>query len=166
MIFTIWDKGQDRLHNFLQEINSFHPSIKFSAEYSTNSVPFLDTEVILRDGTIHTDLYTKPTDTHQFLLPNSCHPKHCTTSIPYSQWLRIRRMCSQEDCYLRRTAELKTHLLARDYEELKIDLQIQRVFKISHEQALQPSRHKAPIERVPLVTTYHPAFTRLAHMTR
>ena len=52
-------------------------------------VSFLDTTVIL-DGTIlHTDLYTKPTDTHQYFLPSSCHPGHCTNSIPYSQALRL-----------------------------------------------------------------------------
>jgi hypothetical protein len=30
------------------------------------------------------DIYNKPTDEHQYLSPQSCHPKHFTKSIPYS----------------------------------------------------------------------------------
>jgi hypothetical protein len=36
------------------------------------------------------------TDKHQYLSPQSCHPNHCTKSIPYSQALRIKRICSNE----------------------------------------------------------------------
>ena len=63
-IFVIWDKGRVLLVDFLSQINAFHPSIKFTTEVSTDRVSFLDTMVILDGNTIHTDLYTKPTDTH------------------------------------------------------------------------------------------------------
>ena len=33
--------------------------------------------IIRNSDTISVDLYTKPTDSHQYLLPTSCHPKHC-----------------------------------------------------------------------------------------
>ncbi len=59
--------GQESLDNFLDQINEFHNTIKFTAEYSTERISFLDTTVILYGNTIHTDLYTKPTDTHQYL---------------------------------------------------------------------------------------------------
>ena len=32
-----------------------------------------------------TDLYVKPTDTHQFLDPSSSHLYHCKKGVPYSQ---------------------------------------------------------------------------------
>ena len=87
-VFAIWDKGQDELENFLQQINTFHHTIKFTAEWSTDRVSFLDTTVILDAGIIHTNFYTKPTDTHQYLSPESCHPP-----LPApSQSLRIQRM--------------------------------------------------------------------------
>ena len=43
-------------------------------------------------GVLSTDLYVKPTDTHQFLLSSSCHPRHVMNSGVYSQALRIKRM--------------------------------------------------------------------------
>lgn len=109
-IFAIWEHGQETLDTFLQEINLFHPTILFTAEYSTEQIMFLDTVVILDGNTIHTDLYTK-TDTHQYLSPESCHPRYCTTAIPYSQSLRLRRICSKTKDFEEKTIELKEHLL-------------------------------------------------------
>ncbi len=98
-IFAFWNDGEERLQEFLEEINSFHLSIKFTAEWSREKISFMDTTVILDGNNIHTDLYTKPTDTHQYLSPRSCHPRHCTSSIPYSQSFRLRRICSRDETF-------------------------------------------------------------------
>ena len=42
-IFAIREHGQGSLETFLQQINLFHPTIKFTAETSTERVTFLDT---------------------------------------------------------------------------------------------------------------------------
>ena len=75
-IFAVWDKGQDKLNVFLRKTNEFHHSIKFTAGFSMDRVRFLDTTVTLEGDTIWTDLYTKPTNTHQYLSLDSCHPKN------------------------------------------------------------------------------------------
>ena len=165
-IFAIWQHGQEALEIFLRDINSFHPTIKFTAEYSRERVHFLDTTVILDDRNIHTDLYTKPTDTHQYLSPRSCHPAHCTTSIPFSQSLRIRRICSRREDFVRRAADLKTHLLARGYQKTTVDLQIQRAANIPCHNTLQPHPPTPPPNRVPLVVTYHPNLASLSKITK
>ena len=56
-IFAIWKHGRETLKQFLQEINLFHQTIKFTAEYSEDRVNFLDTTAILDGTTIHTRLY-------------------------------------------------------------------------------------------------------------
>ena len=52
------------------------------------------------------DLYTKPTNTHQYLHRQSCDSHHCNATIAYSQALRLRRICSLDEDYLRRVEEL------------------------------------------------------------
>jgi hypothetical protein len=37
----------------------------------------LDTTTTVKEGNMTTDLYSKPTDKHQYLSPISCHPKYC-----------------------------------------------------------------------------------------
>ena len=165
-IFTIWDKGQDLLDSFLQHINHFHPTIEFTAETSTDKVSFLDVTVILEGNTIQTDLYTKPTDTHQYLSPESCHPRHCTTLIPYSQSLRIRRICSREDDFTRRLQELKSHLIDCGYNESMVDSQFKRTLEIQRHTTLQPPQQRPTLNRVPFVTTFHPSLSTLTKSLR
>ena len=47
-------------------------------------------------GVLSTDLFCKPTDTHQYLHKSSCHPRHTKKAIPYGQALRFRRIYSDE----------------------------------------------------------------------
>ena len=68
--FFIWEHGEESLEKFLNKLNTFHPTIKFTAEYSKETINFLDVNVRLVEGELMTDLFVKPTDTHQFLDPN------------------------------------------------------------------------------------------------
>ena len=46
-IFTIWSHGEAALKRFLEYLNHAHPTIKFTAEWSHESVSLLDTRVPL-----------------------------------------------------------------------------------------------------------------------
>ena len=91
----------------------FHPAIKFSKVV----VNFLDLNIKLIDGELKTDLFVKPTDTHQFLDPTSSHPYHCKKGIPYSQALRLNRICSDNENFDKRCNDLEKWLMERGYYE-------------------------------------------------
>jgi hypothetical protein len=95
-IFVIWQHGRDELTKFILHLNTCHTSFKFTHETSESKVNFLDTTVCkTADGDLYTTLYSKPTDAHMYLHYTSSHPKHCKTGLPYSQFLRIRRICTK-----------------------------------------------------------------------
>jgi len=75
-IFMIWTGNEDELREFIEHLNNLHPKIKFTSEQSSHSVAFLDTTISIKDGKISTDLFVKPTDTHQ-----SCSSAHLATHI-------------------------------------------------------------------------------------
>ena len=81
-IFLIWEHGEESLKLLLEKINNIHPTTKFTADWSYSSVNFLDVKVIMKDAKIITDMYVKPTDTHQYLDSSSCHPYHCKKKYP------------------------------------------------------------------------------------
>jgi hypothetical protein len=62
-----WTQSDEELQNFLSRANNLHPSIKFTHEISNTSISFLDTSSSLSEGELSTDLYSKPTDTNQYL---------------------------------------------------------------------------------------------------
>ena len=130
-IFMIWTHSLDDLQTFTTYLNNIHPTIKFTSNHSFTSIPFLDVSVSLCNGTVTTDLCTKPTDKHQYLLQSSCHPKHTKRAIPFSLALRLRRICSSDDTFTLRTNELKTYLNKRGYNLSFLNQEIGRVNDIT-----------------------------------
>ena len=114
-IFLIWQHTEIELDAYAAYLNNCLPTIKFTVEKSKNSVCFLDTIVKIVDNIIETDLYSKPTDAHNYLLYKSAHPKNCKDSIPYSQFLRIRRICTKITDYDKHVIEYCTHFQRRGY---------------------------------------------------
>ena len=101
-IFYIWEHGEDKLTKWLEHLNNFHKTIKFTNEWSHTKINFLDTTVKVNiDNELYTDLYVKPTDTNSYLNYNSAHPPNCKNSLPYSQFLRIKHICTEDSDYLR-----------------------------------------------------------------
>ena len=67
-MFFIWNESEEKLEQLLENLNNFHPNLKFTSEKSKKSVSFLDVTVSLIDQHLETDLYYKLTDCHQFLI--------------------------------------------------------------------------------------------------
>ena len=170
-IFFIWTHGEDRLKLFIDHLNSSHDTIKFTSEHSTESISFLDVTVKVGEGgVLMTDLFCKPTDTHQFLHKKSCHPWHTKKAIPYSQALRYRRICSDDRQFKEHVGKLAGWLKDRGYEESLVNQQIDRVRRLDRETLLENAGNRKTnegrAERVPLVATYHPALNGLGNIAR
>ena len=164
-VFMIWTAGEEQLQGFLQWINQYHDTIKFTWDWSRKTVNYLDVQIINNNGVIETDLYTKPTDKHQYLFHTSCHPKGCKTGIPYAQALRLRRICSTPAAFEKRAADLTKYVVYRGYQEKFVRDQINRARVLEREELLAP-RPKATNNRIPFVVTYHPGLPNIGGILR
>ncbi len=113
-IFCIFQGTEQELLEFIEFLNSKSPP-KFTYEYSRHSVNFLDTTIYVENRKIQTTLFVKETDSHSYLAFDSCHPKHNITSIPYSQLLRVKRICSTWTEFFRHSFSLILHFSLRGY---------------------------------------------------
>ena len=106
-IFMLWQHGKKELKKILEFLNCYHPTIKFTADYSREETHFLDVSVRKINNQLVTHIYIKPTDTHQYLHASSCHVYHSKKSILYSKALRLNRICSENSSYDKRCNELE-----------------------------------------------------------
>ena len=105
----------------------FHPNLSFTYETSKERVKFLYLTLSIRNGAISTDLYIRPTDGHKSLHCKSSHPEHIKNSIPYSQVLKLSRICSSEKDFKGHIDRMKGWFLARDYPKNVVNEQTNKV---------------------------------------
>ena len=113
--------------------NIYQDKIKFTANYDREKMVFLDTEVTLCEATVNNErgfylipqMYSKNTDTHQYLHPSSCHSHHIAKNLPMSIINRIRRSCSDkvdnDEIFRETMIEYKAYMLKLGYDEELID---------------------------------------------
>lgn len=119
-------------------MNELNPDIKFTADESLNRISFLDIVLTKQDEVIMTDVYYKPTDTHQYLHFNSCHPRHTKRAIPYNLSRRICTIVNDESVKIQRLQELKKYLKKQSYPDKIIDDAIEKTMKLDRKKLLNP----------------------------
>lgn len=93
-IFGIWTHSEEQLLAFINHINSLNPNIKTSLTYNFNHINFLDCTIYKLNNKLATKLYSKPTDNHKLLHPQSFHPSHTFKGIIKAQILRYIKISS------------------------------------------------------------------------
>ncbi|XP_063415986.1 uncharacterized protein LOC134697633 [Mytilus trossulus] len=161
-----WNDTAEHLQDFLDHCNQFHHSIKFTSEFSSEKIAFLDTTTFVKNGIMTTDLHTKKTDKHQFLSPKSCHPKHCSRSIPYSQAIRLKRICSSESKLNYRLGQLKTQLKSRGYKTKNITDAFDKAKEKDRASLMEYKNKATRADRIPFVVTFHPDLTNISSSIR
>ena len=115
---------------FFNLLDSLHPSIKITMDKSRTRLSFLATLLTNENGNLLIDIYYKLTDSKQYLLYASCHPKHTRNNIPYNLARRLKMIISKDSTLLVRLEKLKTFLLKQKYPSSLIDDSIMSIAKI------------------------------------
>ena len=161
-IFFVWTYGQDELDKFVTYLNNCHETIKFTLEVSYLTIDFLDITILNnKDSTVSTNLYCKPTDSHNYLLYSSEHPRHLLNGIPYSQFVRIKRLCSKLEDFRLNALMLTTHFIRRGYPKHLVLEALERTDHLDRDDLLNKETLKKPIDPNPTqkfycVTTHNP----------
>ena len=116
-IFYLWAGTIEKLKEFLEFLNAFHPSIKFTMDYSPYQINYLDVLITKDESgkTLRTSSYAKPTDTRQYLHAQSCNGSVNEKPLPDSQAVRMKRMFSEEEDLHHKQGDLESWLVNRGY---------------------------------------------------
>ena len=137
-IFMIWIWTKQELLILLEKLNSKHKTIKFEHKISHITISFLDKLIYkVKNNTLQTTLYRKPTDQQSYFHKYSDNPKSLKISISYSQALRIKTICSTLTEYKKHCAILKQKFIERGYEESIMKDKIDKVDNIDRKDLLR-----------------------------
>lgn len=104
-------------NNLLETMNQQHSKLKWTGEYSTTSLPFLDLNVIINNKTqkITTSTYIKKMNLHLFTPFSSCHPPATYKGIIIGEIIRYRYQCDEDSDFQSMVIKLKGYLQQRQY---------------------------------------------------
>ena len=102
-IFSLWNINKEAINNFTELANSFHPTVKFTAEISDTEITFLDTCVynckgdrFKKHAILDVRTHFKPTETFQYRHFDSCHPPGVRKGFIKGEALRLLRTNSSK----------------------------------------------------------------------
>ena len=153
--FMVWTHGEESLKNFIEYLNSLHPTIKFTHEMSYTHIDFLDTTVKFDSNRgLITTLFNKPTDTHLYLEYSSAHPQSVLTKGPFGQY-RLRRICTLDSDFEANAKKLTGFYLNRGYPFQSLKRHYLRARKFNQDELLNivsKETKEAPV----MVTQFNP----------
>ena len=167
-IFFTWQHDEVSLDHFIKFCDNYSKSknmksnIKFETKISKDTVNFLDVTVELKNNQIKTSVYTKPTDAHLYLNSNSCHTPHVIKNIPKGQFIRIKRICSDDKVFEQQSEKVKIFFMSRGYNEKHLQKMINEVKLMTRDTLLKDKEGSlAKDPQSIMVCTWHPKLKRL-----
>ena len=156
-----------QVERFLIYANNFSPHTKFTYQIAgcDDTEPpvdvaydseYLDLLVTLKNKKLSTSIFYKPTASHAYLHYHSSHSLSTRNAIPYSQFLRLRRICSSEEDFNTKSKEMVVFFLRRHYPLNVVMSAVTRAQNVPRVSALTQSVKILEDTRPRAVMTYHP----------
>ena len=86
---------------------------------------------------------------------SSSHPSHVKNSIPFSQFLRLRRLCSDDSDFSKKSETMCQFFDRRSYPVSVVQAGHHRAKQIDRKSALQTAE-KNNTDRIPFTLKFHP----------
>ena len=91
--FAVWTHGTAKLPSFSDYLNKIDKTgkIKFAMQIAdkVNGLEFLDLKIKCLNGELSVDVYCKPTNSFNCLLPSTCYPMKNINKVPQGIALRL-----------------------------------------------------------------------------
>lgn len=165
-ILMIWQGSEITLQLFLTWLNERDPYLKFTSTSSASHLAFLDLNIWAKDGQLITTTYYKPTSRNSLLHYTSFHPRPLRENLPFGQFLRIRRNCTQATDYKNQSADLSKKLEERGYPRAIINKTKKRARNQNREALLETVPKDKSDQPITCVTTFNTASNEVAKLIR
>ena len=156
-IFFIWDRTVSELENFVNHLNSVHPTIKFTKDISNTTITFLDLDIYKKDNSLQTKTHFKLTNTFSYLHGTSNHPSSTFKGIHQGENIRMLRNTTDPDIYNKTMDFIKERFNGRKYPAHLLDTPI--IDFSQRDQYLSKNKSNSKNKGPTFITTYDPSIS-------
>ena len=161
-IFVVW-RGSERLaRDFLVWLNHCNAFLKFTQEIGQSCLVFLDLNIYVDGNLLRTTTHTKATARNCLLRFDSFHPRHLRENLPFGQFLRLRRNCSNVRDFECQADSLTDKLVSRRYPLGVIKRARKRARNNNRDALLESIIKETGPPRLTCVTTYNAASNQVS----
>ena len=89
--------------------------VKWIFSKRTKHAVFLDMNIVLKQSSVITSLYSKPLNLYLYIPPASCHPKGVINGLVFGHFIRVHILCCESKTILKEITLFTNHLLDRGY---------------------------------------------------
>ncbi|XP_069582772.1 cytochrome P450 3A2-like [Ranitomeya imitator] len=168
-VLFFWDGPRENLEDLMSHLNNNDQNILLTFK-SGKQIDFLDIKLTVdSDGRLNTDVFRKATATNSFLVADSSHPPATIRGIPVGQFLRAKRICSNESNFEKQAIDLTRRFTERGYSKKMIRKGYQRASGISRDRLLYgPFNVKKLDQQHPIrfISTYSNQWNQLKEIIR
>lgn len=136
-VLMLWTGTCDSRAEFMLDLGKNAYNLKFTMHQDLHQISFLDITIMIQeDGGISTTLQRKETAVNTLLHVTRFRPAPLLSSIPYGQYLRLRRICSDDYMCKHEADILSERSLICGYSTTLLKKAFKRASKQTRQQAL------------------------------
>jgi len=167
-VFSLWNINKEEINTFIELANSYHPTIKFTAEISDTEITFLDTCVykgkrFKKESILDMRMHFKPTETFQYTHFTSCHPPGIRKGFIKGKALKLLRTNSSKATFEENITQFKHRLHDRGYPDNLLENTLSEI-KFSKRMSALQNKQKTCKRILLFVTEYHPSVPNLKNI--
>ena len=164
--FLIWNGPTHLINHFVYFVNILDPSLRFTVNIGGKSLKFMDILITIENGKLETTVYSKPTDGHLYLHQSSCHPVATKLAVEKGVALRLKRLCSLENEFDRKSKEYQAFLVSRGHDPINIIENFEQVKNVSRNEARKKQSKQEGKKKKRFFTEYNPRSPNISQIIK
>ena len=126
----------------------------------------MDLLITIENGKLETTVYSKPTDGHLYLHNDSCHPKATKLAVQKGVALRLRRICSSDDEFTKKSKDYQAYLVTRGHDPKDVVANFEKVKNINRSEARKKQNRPNSIKKQRFFTEYNPVCPNISEIIK
>lgn len=151
----------------MDSLNLNNRGIHLSYEANCREINFLDLKISVRGDSFITSTFCKSTDRNSYIPGDSCHHASWLRSVPKSQYMRLKRNCTEPEEFLVQAETLTQRFLDKGYPKKSLSDTLNQVMLLDRADLLKERSSKQVMDNVfktPFITSFSNQHQNVKHI--